>query len=163
MPNRQFSLFQNDDDNTTPYILISIREDIHEKILQGQKFYEYRRKFISVSSKVFVYVSGKSQAICSYAEFGEPIFGTIKRIIEINAIDHMPNPKGIYEYFRNRSVGFAIPIKKYQLIRPIPLKELRKRFEGFSPPQSYIFLEKKPELLRYLLEIKESKATVYQK
>ena len=66
----------------------------------------------------------------------------------------MQNTEGLINYFRNRNECFAIPIEKYQEIPKISLDELRQKFNSFTVPQSYLYLDKKPVLLNYLLEKK---------
>lgn len=149
----QQSLFDDFQSEIVPFILISLREDVHLKILKNQKKYEYRRSFIKTPSKVFIYVTGKVKAICAYAEFGKPIIGEIEYMKTINSQEKNPNPNGITKYFENKKECFAIPIEKYNLINNISLEQLRIEFGEFFPPQSYIFLDKKPELYNYLIQM----------
>lgn len=144
-----------------PYILISLREPWHWKMLSGEKRYEYRRQFIKSKCHVFIYVTGKVQGICAYAEFDNPIVGAVDEIAEIykselqkNATEQQQNAKGIYDYFGNRDRCFAIPIKSYHEIQKTSLIELRQKFNEFTVPQSYLYLDKKPDLLNYLLTMK---------
>jgi predicted transcriptional regulator len=137
-----------------PYILISLKEQWHKKILLGDKRFEYRRQFIRTSVHVFIYVSGFVRGICAYAEFGTPIIGSVDKIISIYKSEGMQNTEGLINYFRNRNECFAIPIEKYQEIPKISLDELRQKFNSFTVPQSYLYLDKKPVLLNYLLEKK---------
>lgn len=154
----QISLFDESGPYNKPYILISIRDDIHEKILHRGKLFEYRKKFISQPCHVFLYISGKTKAICAYAEFGRPVVGSIEKMVSVNAKDRKPNPQGIHRYFQDSPFGFAIPIEAYYEITKIQLEELRSLYKDFTPPQSYIFLDKKPRLLEFLLQKKNSYA-----
>ena len=125
-----------------PYILISLKEQWHQKILSGDKRFEYRRQFIRTSAHVFIYVSGFVRGICAYAEFGAPTIGSVDKIISIYKSEGMRNTEGLFNYFRNRNECFAIPIKEYQEIPKISLDELRQKFNSFTVPhRTYILIK----------------------
>jgi predicted transcriptional regulator len=152
--NSQYNIdFNNYHRPPNRYILLSLHEHPHQDILAKRKQYEYRRQFVYTPVNAFIYVSGRIHGICAYAEFGDPIIGSIEKIITVNKSDVRPNEEGIRRYFKSSSNCFAIPIIKYKELPNQPLASLRKNFHPFTPPQSYIFLERKPELLHYLLSL----------
>jgi len=148
--------FGYEDKSNIPYILISIKEQWHQKALAGEKRFEYRRQFIRCPAHAFIYVSGTIRCICAYAEFGNPIIGSVDKIVAIYESENQHNTNGLYNYFGDRKECFAIPIEKYQEIPKVTLDELRQKYNGFTVPQSYLFLDKKPELLNFLLLQKTS-------
>lgn len=154
----QLSLLDDDkSDFRKPYILISLREDVYQKLISGNKKYEYRRIFITEPSNVFIYITGKRQAVCAFAEFGKPIIGTIDDMIRVNKAEPKPNPDGIKKYFENRKnkTCYAIPILRVEIFNEISLKTLRINFGEFYPPQSFIYLSKNKKLLDLLLKQRE--------
>lgn len=96
----QSSLFDEILSDVQPILLISLRDDIHTKILLGKKLFEYRRVFIKESAKVYIYVTGQIKSICAVAEFGKPIIGSLDKMISVNSNEPNPNPNGILEYFK---------------------------------------------------------------
>lgn len=149
----QLSLLDEDSiEYKESYILISLREDMHEKILMGLKKYEYRRIFVRFPAKVFIYVTGETQSICAIAEFGKPIVGSIEEMVKVNSKEPNPNPTGIRDYFNGKREGFAIPILRYQELNEVTLKQLRQIFGKFYPPQSFVNLENNEKLLNLLLD-----------
>lgn len=153
----QYNLdFGNDYNEKVPLILISVHEKIHFKILKGEKKYEYRKQYFDKPAHAFIYVTGSVQSICAFSVLDKPIIGDVNRMITINQKDFLPNKEGISNYFKGKEKCYAIPIINYKEIAKISLDFLRNKFGKFYPPQSYIYLEKKPELLHYLLEIKNN-------
>lgn len=133
------------------YVLLSLREGPYNEIRSGVKKYEYRTRYLKEPTIAFVYVSQKVKAIKAFIEFDPPIVGSDKKISQL-ADQIKPGCYTIMmEYFKN-GVGYAIPVNKMVEFEPISLEELRNRFPGFVAPQSYYLLEKKEELLRFLLE-----------
>jgi predicted transcriptional regulator len=135
-----------------PNVLLSLRSEWYQVILDGVKKYEYRRKFLKQPSIAFIYVSGTTRAICAKINFGQPIIASIDELIRIRDAEQRPGGgDGMRAYMQGLKEGFAIPILSCQKIKPTSLDELRCRFPGFTVPQSYILLDKKTELLDFLL------------
>ncbi len=152
MSNTQLSLFEN---NTT-YVLMSLQEKHYNEIKSGRKRYEFRKRYCKSQTTAFIYVSKKIKAIKAIITFGEPIYGTSEEISEISEKSNPNSYSSMMEYL-NKGNGVALPIIEMYEIKEVPLEELREKFEGFTAPQSYYKLNKKPELLQFLLaqEIKE--------
>ena len=56
--------------------------------------------------------------------------------------------KRITDYLtRNK---YAMPILSIQQIEPIDIRKMKRQILGFRVPISYMFLDKNPELLRYI-------------
>lgn len=133
------------------YLLLSLREGPYNEIVCGIKKYEYRTRYPKEPTIAFIYVSQKVKAIRAVIEFEAPIIGSEEEISQMADQIKPGSYEGIMEYFKHRN-GYAIPIKKIIEFEPILLDELRDRFPGFVVPQSYYLLERKEELLKFLLE-----------
>src|SRR5689334_6963963 len=123
-------------------VLLSIKPQFAEKIFNGTKRYEYRRKIFKNSNvkSIIVYVT-------------QPI-GRILGKFDISGIE-MDTPEAIWsktnkfsgiseehfqQYFFGRETAFALKIgnvRKYEL----PL-DPKKIFTNFTPPQSYMYILK---------------------
>lgn len=136
----------------TETIILSIHPIYIEKMLSGEKRYEYRKQIPTNVRYIVVYATAP-----------------IKKIVAIIEIDYImkDNPKIIWEktkeysgvsqdffmhYFANHQDSYAIKIKQiFRLMMPKPLVCLDN---NISAPQSYKYLERTIEELSRILEIK---------
>lgn len=133
-----------------PFMLMSLRETPHKNILSGKKTYEFRSRFTKGESLAFIYVSNTVREIQSVIYFGEAIRGNAEAL---SVFDNDTNSfEGLDAYFHHGE-GCAIPVKGIWRLNPIKLSTLKKHFDGFVVPQSYYWLDNKPELLNMLLEM----------
>ena len=132
-------------------VLLSIQPEYYQMIREGTKKYEYRRKFVNVPTTTFLYVGGTAKAIWGRVEFERPIIDSVESICELAEGQRPGSTAGMREYLAGLEKGYAIPILSLHEIEPVPLSELREKFSWFTVPQSYILLDKKPELLSFLL------------
>lgn len=132
-------------------ILMSLNEKPYNEILNGTKVFEFRKQYINDNSIAFIYVSKTKKEICAKINFDKPIIDTSENI---SLLADKINPgkfSSVKDYLGNKN-GFAIPINSISLLEtPISLSELKQSFNEFVVPQSYYFLDKKPELLEYLM------------
>jgi predicted transcriptional regulator len=121
-------------------VLLSIKPKFAEKIFDGEKRFEFRRRVFANRNvkKIVVYVSAPISKVIGEFE--------IEEIIELeveNLWDHTKEFSGIAKdhfdtYFTGRETGFAIKIgriSKYE--KPL---ELRKDFNIKHAPQFFIYL-----------------------
>lgn len=126
-------------------ILLSFKPHWFQRIIDGEKIFEYRNSFPDEEITAYMYVSSPKKAIIGKLHLGkriklEDLKDKYKSNIKItNRINHYIN--------RYR---FVMPIKSVQLTKEIRLEELRTFDEKFVCPQMYYFLDKKPELLEYI-------------
>jgi predicted transcriptional regulator len=131
-------------------VLLSIQPQYYQMIKEGTKKYEYRRKFVNAPTTTFLYVGDTAKAIWGRVEFDRPIIDTVESICELAEHQKSGSTAGMREYLAGLEKGYAIPILSLHEIEPVPLGELKEKFPWFTVPQSYILLEKKPELLSFL-------------
>lgn len=145
--------FENDDQLVLPIlgdepfrpqrdVVLSIRPQYSEKILEGLKTVELRRRFpVSAPSGTIAYIYSTSP---ERAMVGS---ATIKDVLKL-PVDQIWKEfqetafikKGDFDkYFEGLDCGFALLFENVRpFSRPIPLAELREHF-GFEPPQSFLY------------------------
>lgn len=143
--NEQLSFF----DKEKKCVLMSLREEYYQAMLDGTKKYEYRTRYLKEASKAYIYISKTRKSIVAKIKFGEPIIGNAHKIASISEQETPGSYNDMLGYLYN-DIGYAIPIEKIEEIEEIPLNELNEKFSNFTVPQSYYILDKKPELLLFL-------------
>lgn len=117
--------------------ILSIKPEFVEKIIKGEKKYEYRRKIFKKDvESVIIYASSPIKKV-----IGEFIVEDILSY-ELDLLWKLThNRAGVsrdyfYKYFKNTQRGYAIKIKKViHYDAPLDLKAFGMLF----PPQSYVY------------------------
>lgn len=135
------------------YVLLSLQEQPYLEVKSRIKVYEYRTRYQKVPTTAFIYVSQNVKKVMGIIEFDTPIIGSAEEISLISEKNKPGSYDVMMQYLKN-GIGYAIPVKQLIEIEPVPLKELKSRFENFTVPQSYYMLGNKRELLDYLLSRK---------
>lgn len=130
--------------------MISLMPQYYKKVKLGLKKYEYRRgTFITKPTMAFVYCTVPEKKIGLIIELGQPIYGQ-ENVAQIKEKED----RGSYNYMMDWLKGFrsccAVPIEGVKTFAEISLDEVKKHFPDFHPPQTYLHLSKKPELLKFL-------------
>jgi len=123
-------------------VVLSIKPQYSEKILQGKKTVELRRRFpVSAPSGTVAYIYSTTpvRAMVGFAEIKNvlklpiaEIWAEFEDSAYIEQID-------FDNYFSGVEYGYALLFEEVKsFARPIPLDELRERF-GFEAPQSYLY------------------------
>ena len=126
-------------------VVLSIRPVYSQKILDGQKTVELRRRFpVSAPSGTVAYIYSTSpvRAMVGIAEIKDVLKLPIKQIwSEFEGMAAIE--RGDFEkYFQGLDFGYALLFDDVRSFsRPIPLNELRKKF-GFEPPQSFLYAKR---------------------
>lgn len=123
-------------------VVLSIRPQYSEKILEGRKTVELRRRFpVSApgGTVAYIYSTSPIRAMVGAAEIKEVLKLPIEQIwaeFEDTAFIDRDN---FESYFQGLDFGFALLFDDVKpFFRPIPLTELREKF-GFEPPQSFLY------------------------
>ncbi len=135
--------------NITENILISLRQEQYELILNGSKKYEYRTRFTKNKTRAFVYISKTIKKIVAIIDFDTPIKGTCHEIAKF-AQDYDEADYDEFVTWLNGRECNAIPIENIYLIKPIEISVIKENFCNFTVPQSYYKLNQKEELLNFL-------------
>ena len=128
-------------------ILLSFQPYWFNKIMSGEKIFEYRWQFPKEEVCAFLYVSRPVQKIVGFMYFGQPVL--------------LSDWKSMYEGERevleriNRQMvknRYVMPIKGYQMTKDICLQDIKNKFPKVVIPQSYYYLDNFPELFNYVQE-----------
>lgn len=132
-------------------LLISIKTKYADKIFEGTKVFEFRRKSIgekNINKKIYVYSSEKDKSIIGYIIIDNILKGDLKYIL--NSTGYKDNDD-IKNYFKNCDVCYALHISKtYKFLEPIKLENIRKIDPDFVIPQFYRYLKKEEAIYKEL-------------
>lgn len=126
-------------------LLMSFKPKWFEKIISGEKIFEYRSCFPDEEALVYMYVSSPQKQICGRIHLGKRI--PLEKIKEdyFNNIDIIDR---VNYYMENHR--FAIPILSVEKTEAIKLEKLREDIKKFVVPQMYYDLDDRKELLNYI-------------
>lgn len=141
------------------HVLMSLREEYYNAMLEGRKHYEYRTRYLKEESETYIYISKTKKSIVAKIKFGEPIIADANTIALIAEQEEPGSYNGMMKYLYN-NIGYAIPVEKIIPIEEVSLSELQQQFPNFVVPQSYYLLDKKPELLSFLDSRERAKSCV---
>lgn len=132
-------------------MLLSFKPKVYEKIFSGEKIFEHRRNFPDEPVKAYMYVSKPVRAITGIIYLGK------KHIITDWEKEFSHDNEAISRIIKyEESYRFAMEIVEFRETNEIGLDDLKKDL-SFIAPQSYIYLDDKPELKKYIEDrIKES-------
>ena len=137
----------------TDTIILSIHPSHIEKILSGEKRYEYRKRIPTDIRYIVVYATAPIKMIVAFIEIGSVIKGTPKEVW-----NKTKNHAGISEdffmhYFADYRDSYAIKFKAvHELQSPKPLTDLK---DQICAPQSYSYLRESLIELYHKLGIKK--------
>ena len=122
-------------------ILLSIKPKYAQRIFEGEKRYEYRKRLFKRDNvkSIIVYVTKPIGKVIGEFEIAEIIEDNPITIWEETKRYSGINKKDYLEYFKDNEKGYAISIKNtvvYQ--RPLELKELNSSIK--SAPQSFMYI-----------------------
>jgi len=132
-------------------VVLSIKPQYTDKIIEGKKTVELRRRFpVSMPSGTLAYIYSTSpvRALVAFAEIANVIKSPVREIWDRYASVASIEKLDFDHYFAGRDDGFVLRLSNVRsLARPVPLEELRHRFR-FEAPQSYLYAD--PMLRRAL-------------
>jgi len=131
-------------------IIISLKPQFASLIEERKKNHEFRKKVPKRKpTEIWIYVTRPVAKLAYIAKVGNYIEYPKK-------IDNFGH--GNTDFNAGTKTKYAYPIKSlYKLKKPIPLKELKAKF-NFVAPQNFVYVDKYIELKKYLLEeVKEIK------
>lgn len=122
-------------------VLLSIKPEYAQKIFDGEKKYEYRKKLFKRTDikEVVVYVTKPVGKVIGEFEIDKIIEDNPNAIWEKTKDLAGINKKDFGEYFRSNKKGFAISIKNTVIYpKPLELNELNPKIK--SAPQSFMYI-----------------------
>ena len=120
-------------------VLLSIKPEFAFKIFDGSKKYEYRRAIFKNQeiSIVIVYASDPIKQIIGEFEIADIIHDEPQALWLKTKNYAGMSEKRFFEYFTNKSKGYAIEIKTTRMYNdPLPLNSFMISY----PPQSFMYL-----------------------
>ena len=136
-------------------ILLSFKPHIYDKIYDGEKIFEHRRRFPDEPVMAYMYVSKPKKEIAGIVYLDRRI--EIATWLNDYSYDADAVSR-IKKYLMN--YNYVMPILKFQSTTGISLHTMQQKFPTFVAPQSYIYLDDKPEILQFIqsnIEIKTHK------
>ena len=128
---------------TSRDLILSIRPVHAEKILDGSKTVELRRRFtggVRPGTIALIYSTSPRSALTGSARIKEVQRLAVPEIWKRYYSTACLQKREFEDYFSGLASGYAIVLTSAQpLIRPVGLPELRQRF-GFKAPQSYQYI-----------------------
>lgn len=117
-------------------LLLSLKPEVFQTVLSGEKIYEHRRVFPDGPVKAYIYISCPVQALTGILYLGNKV-----NIIDWKEKykDDMDTQVRIDKYLKHHKV--AMEIQKFQNTTSIELSEIRKEFPKFLIPQMYYYLD----------------------
>lgn len=126
-------------------VLISIKPKYVEKILGGEKKFEFRKVVFKTRPvrKIFIYASAPLQCIVASFDFDGIVSGSPERVWE-DCQEYAGIGKDAYfNYFGWRENAYSIKIKNLKIFKnPIRPSQF---IPNFRPPQSYMYVDNKLE------------------
>jgi predicted transcriptional regulator len=121
-------------------VILSIKPEYVEKIVTGEKQYEFRKIIFRNKQirTVYIYVTAPTKKIIGSFTIGELIEDHPKKLwTKLWNVSGM-NKQDFFTYFTNKEKGFAIEIKELHLF-DIPI-DPHEVISDFHPPQSFSYL-----------------------
>ncbi len=137
---------------TKKVILLSLKEQFFNQILNNTKKYEFRKQFPNESVTAIVYLSSPVMKVSGIIEFEKPIIFDVVSMKEHPLITPYIS-ESLAEYYDGKDIGYAVPVLNViRVEKAISLAEIRDKQPNFQPPQSYCYLNHNSYLFSELLE-----------
>lgn len=137
-----FPIFGDDVFRKQRDVVLSIRPYYSNKILDGRKTVELRRRFPVSAPRgtlAYIYSTSPVRAIVACANISQVHKLPLDQLWKAFRRPASITKSNFYDYFNGLQDGFAIEFSRVQpLSRPLTLEELRERF-SFAPPQSFLY------------------------
>jgi len=120
-------------------VLLSIKPEFAEKIFDGTKKFEFRRALFKRENikTVVVYASSPVRKVIGEFDIDSIIQMSPELLWEETKDYSGINKEYFFKYFENKSLGFAIKIKR--VLKYKSPKCLKNDFQ-LSPPQSFLYI-----------------------
>ncbi len=137
-----FPIFRDDPFPNKRDVVLSIKPHYTDKIIQGLKTVELRRRFpVSAPQGTLAYIYSTSpvMAMVGMAEIQDVLKLPIEEIWQEFSENAFIERDQFDRYFAGVEEGYALKFTNVRAFqRPMHLSELRVKF-GFEPPQSYLY------------------------
>ncbi len=122
-------------------ILLSIKPQYVEKIISGEKKYEFRKKEFKRKDidTIIVYSSGNIRKLVGEIKFKRILCDTPDFIWKLTHAEAGMSEKNFMDYYMNKDKAYAIVIDSF-----LPYKtylNLEDKYPGVKPPQSFRYID----------------------
>lgn len=121
-------------------VLLSVRSPHVERLLDGSKTIELRRRPLRLApgTVVLLYAAGEKKALVGSVVAREVDVGTPHALWRRHRSNAGISYAEFTAYFSGATVGYALSVQSARALeRPIPLAELRTRWAAFLAPQTH--------------------------
>jgi len=125
-------------------IILAVKPRHAAKLLSGEKKVEFRRTRprIGIGCVVLIYESSPVMAITGYYTVRDNAEGSPAHLWNCFKEHAGITWSEFHKYFAGKKKGYGIEVdSKVKLANSVGLETLRKRYSGFSAPQSYRYFE----------------------
>ena len=126
-------------------MLLSFKPHIYDKIHTGDKIFEHRLRFPDEPVMAYMYVS-KPRKIISGIVY---LDSRIELASWLNTFSYDSSAVHRIEKYLEH-YKYVMPVLSFQETNEITLSDMKEKFPSFVAPQSYLYLDDKPELLEYI-------------
>ena len=123
-------------------ILLSIKPQYVDKIVSGEKKYEFRKTIFKRKQvdAIVVYSSGKVGKLIGEIKFTTILSDTPLNIWNITKEKAGLSKGDFFDFFRNKEIAHAIKIESFEpYSHAISIQE---KYPGVNPPQYFVYVEK---------------------
>ena len=131
-------------------ILLSFDEKWYPALRNGDKIFEHRKKFCDEEARAFLYLGKPRQQIV--AEIGLSRRELLSDWL-LRYQDDSDVVARIQDFMQRNK--FAMQVLWFKEIEPISIVELQEKYPELKIPISFHFLDKKPDVLKWLDENKQ--------
>ena len=126
-------------------ILLSFDEKWYPVLKRGEKIFEHRRKFCNEEVRAYLYLGKPRQQIVAEIGLG-------KRELLEDWLQQYQEEKEVADRISDfmRRNKFAMKVLWFKEIEPINIIEVQELFPELKIPISFHFLDKKPDVLKWL-------------
>ncbi|QOL35482.1 ASCH domain-containing protein [Bifidobacterium lemurum] len=122
--------------------MLSIKPEYVDRILKGEKTYEFRRRIFKRRDvdTIVIYATSPRSAVVAEATIGGILEETPERIWKRTRKHGGIDEDGFMSYFDGSAVAYAIKLSRVtRFPEPIPLSDYAPEVK--APPQSFIYIQ----------------------
>ncbi len=140
-------------------ILLGIKPQFAEDILDGRKKWEYKRvpPKIIAKTKMVLYASGNMQSIIGDCTVTEILRKPVNELIDKTINESTSTREGLQEYFSGLEIGSALRVEKpKRYANFISLTDIKEKAHNFVPPQNFYYLRRGDQRFAFIFAILDS-------
>jgi len=128
--------------NQKKYLLIAVKPEFANKIVENEKTIELRKTKPNVKAGDFliIYSSSPVKAIIGFGLIKQVIVTTPTQMWENYSLEVGIDKERFVEYYKDKERSIGIEIENMKLVNPISLKDIRILESNFHPPQIYRYI-----------------------